>query len=67
LTKNVQCRTNSNVVHNKQNTKMQNLSEKVRQPYSKSKLELNSKKVELEWCKKIFCAFYSSLSFAWLS
>jgi len=32
--------------------------------YSKSKLELNSKKVELEWCIKIFVcvlSFFSAL------
>jgi len=28
------------------------------QPFSKCKLELNSKKVELEWCKKIFICVY---------
>jgi len=36
---------------------MNEVKRKLFWPYSKSKLELNSKKVELEWCKKILSAF----------
>jgi len=34
-------------------------------PYSKSKLDLNSKKVELEWYRKVFvCVYTVSFFFA---
>jgi len=33
------------------------------QPYSESKFEVNSKKVELEWCKKICLRYYQYLAF----
>jgi len=38
-------------------------AKKVKRPYSQSKLELNSKNVELKWCK-IFSSVFLSFFFA---